>query len=234
MLLVGKMNKELLEARIEQFLAELENNAAEEARSPRLRTPRPAADVDRFFVLVGEAIKTEQQQEGVQKPILYTEDMPEIDDNITGEVITFSVKRRQPGSIEQKPLGHAFMERTRKQRKKLFREALQDPDHPGMKIYTYGQWYENQVEFKIWARTNKIANQRALWFEDLMENWRWYFEASGVQQVLFEYRDEDQHLAPENRKLVCRPLCYYVRTERIKVVREIVLRSLVVGSEQSN
>lgn len=229
-LLVDIMDKELLAIKIEKYLEELAVNAAEQERAPRLRTPFPAQDINGFFYLVGQALSAEQRAQGVQNPLNYTEDMSETDDNITSEVITYSVKARKPGVFEQVAQGYAMSDRVQRQRKKIFREAFDDPEHPGLKVFTYGQEFDNIVEFKIWARTNKTANARAMWFEDFMEQWRWYFEASGVKKIHYEGRDEDVHLSPENRKLVCRPLIYYVRTEKITVVKEYSLRSLVVES----
>ena len=230
MLLVEMMDKELLTAKIESYLEELAMNAAELEANPRLRTPFPAQDVNGFFRLVGRAIQAQQAAEGVQNPLTYTEEMPENDDNISGEVISYCIKKRMPGAAQQVKQGAAFMDRTIRSRKKRFRESFDDPEHPGLKVYTYGQEFDNMVEFKIWAKTNKTANARAMWFEDFMEQWRWYFEASGIKRVNYEERGEDMHLSPENVKLVCRPLCYYVRTEKITVVKEYMLRSLVVDS----
>ena len=224
------MDKELLAVKIDKYLEELSINTAELKRAPRLRTPFPAKDVDGFFRLVGQALQAQQEAEGVQNPIVYTEDMPETDDNITSEVITYCVKGRKPGHVQQVGQGGAMRDRIQRSRKKRFREAYDDPENPGLKIYTYGQEFDNIVEFKIWARTNKTANARAMWFENFMEQWCWYFEASGVKTIHYEGRDEDIHLSPENRKLVCRPPVYYVRTEKVSVVKEYSLRSLVVDS----
>jgi hypothetical protein len=230
MLLVEKMDKELITAAIGKYLEELAINATEAETSPRLRSPRPATDIDGFFRLVGQVIQKQQEVEGVTKPLTYSEDFPEKDDNIEGEVITYCVKQRKPGVFEQVPVSQAMSPRRSRARVKMFREALDDPDNAGMKIYTYGQEYDNIVLFKIWAKTNKTANRRAIWFESLIEEWRWFFQASGVKHVYFEERGEDMHLSPENRKLVCRPLSFYVRTEKVSTVREYSLRSLVVDS----
>lgn len=223
------MNKELLSIKIDKYFQELQENIVEANRLPRLRTPRPAADINAFFKMVGNIITTQQKGEGVVKPLLFTEDFPEKEDNIQGEVITYSVLNRKPGLIESLPMD-GIMGNGKRQRVRLFREAVDDPDNPGMKIFTFGQWFDNLVVFNIWALTNKVANQRALWFEDLIENWRWYFEASGISKIYYHERLEDKGLSPDNRKLVCRPLVYYVRTEKVTNVHEVNLRSLIVNN----
>jgi hypothetical protein len=227
MLLVELMDKEIVLAVIDNYLEEL---AAQSSGSTRLRTPYPAQDVDGFFRLVGQALKACQESEGVQNPIVYTEDMPEADDNITGEVISYCLKQRKPGHFEQGGQGRAMANNRTRARKKMFREAFDDPDHAGLKIYTFGKEFDNIVEFKLWARTNKTANARAMWFENFMEEYTWYFRASGIKLITYEGRDADIQISPENRKLVCRPLLFYVRTEQITTVKEYNLRSLVVGT----
>jgi hypothetical protein len=226
-------NKQILEASIDNYLAQLATQAAEEARSPRLRTPAPATDIDGFFRLVGQALKRQQEIDGAKKEIFYTEEFPEKDDNINGEVITYSVVSRLPGTFERKNVGAAMNEGNIRQRRKIFREATIDPDHPGSRIYTYGQWFDNRVEFDIIAQTNKTANQRAIWFEDFMDSWTWFFEANGIASLRYEGRGADSVVTPENKKIAIRPMIYYVHTEKVTVVREHTLRSLIVASSLS-
>jgi len=221
------MNKELFLARLEAEISDYVDEANQLNSTPRLRTPRPATDIDGFFILVDQALKKQQEVEGVTHPVAFSEDFPEEDDNITRERITFSIKSRKPGTFEQVNVGLAGADRRTRARTRMLRESENDPDQPGSKIFTFGQEYDNWVVFNIWAMTNKTANRRATWFENFMEDWRWYFEANGVKRVLYSERMEDVHLSPNNRKLVCRPLCYYVRTEKITHVREYVLRAIV-------
>lgn len=217
------MNKELFLARLERQFEEF----YEEFKSTRLRSPRPACDVDGFFTLVGKVIEKQQELDGASTRLIYSEEYPEQDDNIEGERITFSVRSRRPGTFEQVQVGLADADRRIRSRMRLQREILPDPDNPGMKIFTYGQEYDNWVTFRIWAKTNKVANKRAMWFENLIDEWRWYFEASGVKRVLYDERMEDVHISPDNRKLVCRPLSYFVRTEKVSTTKEFTLRSLI-------
>lgn len=226
-------NKQILEASINNYLAQLAAQAAEELRSPRLRTPLPATDIDGFFRLVGQALKRQQEIDGAKKEIFFTEEFPEKDDNISGEVITYSVLGRMPGTFEGKMVSAAMNEGNIRQRRRSLRESVIDPDHPGSAIYTYGQWFDNKVEFDIIAQNNKTANQRALWFEDFMDSWMWFFEASGVAGIRYEGRGADSVITPENKKIAIRPLIYYVRTEKVTVVREHTLRSLIVASSLS-
>jgi len=224
---------EIIEVAIDQYLTQLAEQAAQESKVQRLRSPMPAADIDDFFRLVGQALKRQQEIDGAKKDIFFTEEFPEKDDNIKGEVITYSILQRLPGTFERQTVGGAMSESNVRQRRKLFRESIIDPDHPGSCIYTYGQWFDNRVQFNIIAQTNKTANARALWFEDFMDSWTWFFEASGVGRIRYEGRGEDIIITPDNRKIAIRPMIYYVHTEKITVVREHMLRSLIVASSLS-
>jgi hypothetical protein len=219
---------ESLKIKIDRLFEDLELEAAEAARSPRLRTPLQARDIDGFFQLTSEVVKLQQMQEGVQKPVLFTEEFPDQEDNLDKEIITFLIKDRKPGAFEQVPVGTAMGANRNRARRYMFREAIDDPNNSGMKIHMYGLEFDNLVEFNIWASKNRTANRRALWFEDLMEQWRWYFLASGIKKLDYIQRNADEHLAPDNKKIVCRTLSYYVRTEKIITISEAALRSLIV------
>lgn len=220
-------NPEIIETYIDEYLKSLAENSQP---STRLRTPASAVDVDDFFKLVGKIVAKQQQIDGAQKTILYTEEYPEKDDDLEGEAIIFKLLRRKPGTFENQKAGLMMAETNIRQRARFFQESIEDPDYVGSRIYTYSQWYDNLVGFEIHARTNKIANRRALWFENLMDDWAWFLKASGVRNVNYDGRDQDVVRSVDNRKTVSRLMTYFVRTEKITNVREHTLRSLVVDS----
>jgi hypothetical protein len=221
------MDKELLRFQISAHVNRL--RLEQPGDSERLRTPYPAKDLNEFFPLLAEVMRLQQSQDGIVEPILLTEEMPDIDDNISGERITYSLHRRLPGVFEQVNQSLASNERRTRNRKAILREIIPDPDNPGLMIHIYGQDYDNFVNFIVWARTNKVANDRAVWFENLMEEWRWYFEVSGIKMVSFEERGMDIRLSPENRKVVGRPFRYFIRTEKITIIREAALREIAIN-----
>ncbi len=223
-------DKEILEVMIDGYLSQLESNASADSGHPRLRSPLPATDLDGFFRLVGQALKHQQHLDGAKKEVFFTEEYPEKDDNITGEVISYQLLERRPGTFERKQVGGMLNEGNTRQRRKIFRESQADPDYPGERIHTYGQWFDNKIQFNIMAKTNKTANQRALWFENFMDSWTWFFEVNGILHLKYEGRGPDSVVTPENQKIAIRPMIYYLQTERITVIREHALRSLVVAS----
>ena len=182
---------------------------------------------------MGRLIAREQDNEGANKPIVFAEDFPDIEDNLSGETITHSIQERRPGIFKQAKVDQIFSNRQIRQRHKVFRESKPDPDFVGGKLYVYGQWYDNLVEFKVWAQTSKVANLRALWLEDTLEKWEWFLQAEGVSRMLYMGRLADQVEHKGNKKIACRTLQYYVRTERLTTIREQVLRNLVVTGQKS-
>ena len=222
-------NGEIIKTVVDDFITFLEERASEAAnRGERLRSPLSAVEIPDYFKLVGKVLGLQQKNEGAKNLLAYMEDFPEEDDNINGEVITYSILERKPGTFEQTGISSALSERNIRQRRKMFREVTADPEYPGSRLYSYGQWFDNVVAFRVWARTNKVANKRALWLEKTLEQWEWYLTASGVSKAIYLGRDEDQVFTPNNFKVSCRTLRYFVRTERITTVREQILRSLII------
>jgi hypothetical protein len=219
---------------IDDYLEVLAASAKAYEKEPRpLGSAKPAVSIESFFGLVQKVVEREQGDEGAEKPIIFGEDYSDIEDNLSGETITHSIEERRPGIFKQVNVDQIFSNRQIRQRHKVFRESRPDPDHVGGKLFIYGQWYDNLVEFKIWAKTSKVANLRALWLEDTLEKWEWFLQAEGVSKMLYMGRLADQVQQKGNKKIACRTLQYYVRTERLTIIREQVLRNLVVTGQKS-
>jgi hypothetical protein len=219
---------------IDDYLEVLAASARAYEKEPGpLGSVKPAVSIESFFGLVERLIKQEQGNEGAQKPIVFAEDFPDIEDNLSSETITHSIQERRPGIFKQANVDQIFSNRQIRQRHKVFRESRPDPDNVGGKLFIYGQWYDNLIELKVWAKTSKVANLRALWLEDTLEKWEWFLQAEGVSKMLYMGRLADQVEQRGNKKLACRTLQYYVRTERLTIIREQVLRNLVVTGQKS-
>jgi hypothetical protein len=188
------------------------------------RTLKPAKSLNEYYDLVKQAIDDLERRANLdtKNKILFTEEEP--DYKSEGEIITFSLVKREPGAFGQ---GAPFESKVRNLRP-ILRENVADPENPGYRLATLGYWHDNLVRFTCWAKTNKTANDRALWFEDLMENYSWWFKAQGVDRCLFWERGEDQTLFSQNNKWYGRPINYFVRTEKVRVFSEKTLEELVI------
>lgn len=201
------------------------------APADRSKSVGQAKTIVEFYDLVRLAIEDKERQEGLVEDarICFTEEKSDIEQKL--EAITFSLVEREPGRFSE---GRPFEGDVRNLRP-LLREVVDDPDHPGYKKAVMGYWYDNIVRFTCWARTNREANKRALWFENLMHDYAWFFVIRGVPRVLFWRRGEDlvedstQSTGSTTNKYYGRPLEYYVKTERLREFREKELENLLIN-----
>jgi hypothetical protein len=210
---------------VKEELARIKVNLADLQRLPsnRLRSPYPAVDIDGFYDLVGEALRIYQLTEGraQDRLIIYTEEYPP--ENYERETITVRLRDRGPGVMSRTaPRGQP------RELKPTVREVYEDPILPGYQIWELGWMRDNIIEFCMWSQTNKEANKMALWFEDFMHYNMWFFRSRGVNQLYLNGRDEDFKIL--DKRLVGRPITYFVRTERIIQLREKVLEEIIVNA----
>ena len=202
--------------------AKLSLQDLERRQSDRLRSPFPAVDIDGFYSLVGEMLVAYQLAEGraEDKLIIFTEEYPP--ENYERETISVRLRKRQPAVMSKSaPLGQP------RELKPHLREVYDDPILPRYQIWELGWMRDNIVEFTMWSKSNKEANKLALWFEDFMHHNMWFFRSRGVNQLYFNGREEDFIIL--DKRLVGRPLTYFVRTEKITQVREKVLEEIIVS-----
>lgn len=193
---------------------------------PPLKSPLPAKNINEFYDLVKNIIVDRERRENVseEKKIVFTEEEPDYakDDPVT---ITFSLVKREPGAFSS---GGPMRGRV-KNYTAILREEIQDPEDPQYKKAILGYFHDNEIKFTVWARTNKVANERALWFEGLMQEYRWYFAMQGVSRLLFLKREADSVSEVKGQKLYGRPLHFYVRTETLQIISEKTLQQISVG-----
>ena len=177
-----------------------------------------------FHELVRQVINDYEIRAGTteENRVLFTEEEPDFE--ATNESIVFGLVRREPGSWQQ----GAPMEARTKNRRPLIREESNDPLHPTYRKVVLGYYYDNVVRYTCWARTNKAANARAIWFEDMMEEYAWWFKLKGVQRVLYHGQDTDLVIERNGNRWYGRPIDFYVRTEKLRVFSEKMLEDILV------
>lgn len=190
------------------------------------------SSIEGFVDGVKEIIDLSQETSG-QRVILKDDyasgNIFEDPDNPTLElsgVILYSMKRRAPGTMEG---GNTWFDRGRREVKPRLREIItSDPCNPGQAKLVYSQWFDNEVKFDVSARTNKRANELALWFEDLMETNRPFFAYRGITKYFLNLREADEFKQYGNDNFECRPYYYFVRTEKTYEVTEEALNRLII------
>jgi len=177
-----------------------------------------------FYDLVRQAIDDYETRAGTpqENRVIFTEEEPDVKSQT--ESIVFSLMDRVPGQFAQ----GAPMSRNHSNYRPMVREEYTDTENPGYKCVANGYYYDNIVRFTAWARTNKTANARAMWFEDMMEEYSWWYKLQGVDRVLFWGRNNDLVTTVNDNKWYGRPIDYFVRTEKIRTFRQKTLEEILI------
>lgn len=187
-------------------------------------------------------LDSEDKDHGDPRPIGLTPTMPE-------EVITWNVVRRTPGSVD-----HTAFARTREIRPRIREELVYDPiilgengepelqhgigqfgpDQELSRVVGHeieGQWFDNLIQFDIWSKDNKKAEQLCDYLENFMHDFHGMFIELGVNKMHFHSRVRDEFLLKWRNGLCNRSLLFFVRTETVRAgaVREI--RKIHVNAE---
>lgn len=190
----------------------------------RQKSPQPAKNIIEVMELSRQAISDYELRtnttEDAKIDVCYAK--PDVDHSV--EVISVQIERRAPGMFGQ---GAPFENKTRNL-KPILRENVVDPEHPGYRRAVFGYYYDNVLRFTCWARTNKAANERVLWLEDLMEEYSWFFGYSGVARILYWGQQDDEIHVVNNNKYYGRPVDYFVRTERLREVSEKTFEQICI------
>ena len=220
------MKPELISARIQSDIA----SAMEIGDVEKVRTgvsPGVSRDIPLFIEVLGYIINKQCELDGNQTPLSFLAEYSDVDDNLNGERICYKMISRRPATTAQVSVGMASRPGQRRERHYTYRQTIEDPDHSGCTLAYYGRFFDNIVQFDIYALTSKIADERILWFEGLMENWSFFFKAYGIERVEYLERLEDSVHLDTNRKVMRRTLQFLVRTESQWVKREYDLRTVL-------
>ena len=188
--------------------------------------PTAPADIDAFGPLVAHAVRQRQIQDGVDNFIEVSEAFPSSDS--VKEIITYQLKKRQPGTFSQDPPFSGV-----KNYKPMFRESYPDPDNPGYVTVVLGLMFDNVMEMRCWAKTNREVDRLALWLEEVMLNNTWMFRYSGINQILYWGRNEDILYEVNNMRFMGRTLHYYLRTEKLITVSEKTVDEILFATSFS-
>lgn len=144
------------------------------------------------------------------------------------DTVTFTVKRRETGTIGRHPFDPPTEIKPR------IREHLVDPDYPDCHIMVMGQWFDNLIQFDCWSKTNNRVDSLIDWFEDFMYKYTWVWKKNGVNEILYWMRMPDEERSKWRTDLSVRTVLYYFKTEKIVTVREHDFEQLDLYLEVSN
>lgn len=192
----------------------------------RSKTLGDTKSLVQFFDLVRQAIENSERDVPQELKVIFTEEQPDVD--MKDETISLRLISRKPGAFQRGSPGEA---KIRNMQPRL-REENEDTDHPGYKIAVTGYWYDSVIRFTCLSTSNKRANARAVWFEDLMEEYSWWFKLQGVDRTIFRERHADTMTEIGGKRWYGRPIDYFVRTEKLrqfseKKIEEIIIKRMV-------
>ena len=200
---------------IARHIRELSASSCENIETPPL-------DLFDFLRLIKLCVEARQDTEGCrrQNRINFLEnDPPNVLDN---ETIAFEFIMRVPGQMDQAPLGKG---RTREVTPHL-RYVTDHPSIPNNKLITYGKYYEDLISFNVYARESHVALKRALWFEKVMDSFRWCFRLHGFTPVE-EGIGHKEIINIGEIEVVKYPISYRVRSDDTFHVTEQELRNII-------
>jgi hypothetical protein len=202
----GSFRVRLGEVEYQRYLESTLRHAQIRGSIPAENVSPVGADLNNFFPLVQDALASRQQTEAVpedKRIQLLEEDPPEAVDT---EMITVALEGRFPGQMNQGPAGDSRI----KEVNPHHRSIVDHPEHPSEKLVTMGRFYDNWLNFYIYAATNKAARNRLLWFGKLMDGYNWYFR-------LYHFRViEDNTSARERVEIDGRILTRYTTTYLVR------------------
>lgn len=150
---------------------------------------------------------------------------------VVRNAITWGVVRQEPGTVSQDEPFRGTREL--KPRVREFIVCYNDISNskiinPGSTLIrpitdkyafmkTKGQYFDNYVQYNIWAKTNYEAERITEWFlDEYMDNYIGMFREAGIVNMWFDRRVRDDTLLAMKNGYHLRSVLYYIRTERIK------------------
>lgn len=168
-------------------------------------------EINNFFPLVHKALISKQLSENIDKDkmVLFMEEDPP--EKIDTETITFYIQARSPGQYAQGPAGT----KTHTEVRHHVRKIDSHPDKPGEHLVTTGKFYDNSIRFNIYAKTNKRARERLIWFTQTMDQFLWYFRMSGYGVIERGVGDRERVEIEGYGTVTKYPVSFYVKSEEI-------------------
>lgn len=196
------------------------------ANSPPLKSLAPAKTLDECFTMIGQAItQWETLHEVIDDAKLKYFGYEDPDKDAQLEAISILPTLRQPARLDSGPAtkGQAVREI-----KPHLREETIDPLNHNYRLAILGQLFDNWVDFTCWARTNKSAYSRALWFEDLIQEYAWYFTATGVSRIIIVGHKQRVSKKIGDNVIYGFPVEVFIQTEKITQISEKALEQLII------
>lgn len=191
----------------------------------RLLSEQPCVNYKAFSELVKKAVENVWGDS-----VLFYPAYPHEDVDIT-PIITHNIRLKEPGGTG-----------THREIKPRLRYS--DKTEDGRLFNVYGQWFDFEVQFDIWAGTGDQADQYVEDFQQLIMQYTGFFKRKGVSQIFLKRQVNDNNTKQWRSDLINRTLVYYVKIDETRIIfpRElktvdinpIVAPYLIIDEEPEN
>lgn len=116
----------------------------------------------------------------------------------------------------------------------VVKETDEAGNETGDSFLVYRQWFDTNVEFNIYGRTNAEARKLQRRFEKLIMVYTGYLKRQGISEIMYEREVSAKFSLNYDEKAVMRCIFYYIRLESIIPVRQSQINSinLKIGANQ--
>lgn len=108
----------------------------------------------------------------------------------------------------------------------IIEEETEDGEKTGDSFLIYRQWYDTDVEFNIYGRTNKEARELQKRFEKLLTVYTGYLKRQGISEIIYLKEVSPKFSLNYDEKSSMRSIYYYIRFESITPVRQSVINDI--------
>ena len=118
----------------------------------------------------------------------------------------------------------------------IIKETDENGQETGDAFLIYRQWFDTNVEFNIYGRTNREARKLQKKFESLLSVYSGYLKRNGISEIFFEREVSPKSSLNYKESTPMRCIYYYIRFESIIPIRQSLINSinLEIGANQLN
>jgi hypothetical protein len=183
--------------------------------------------LERFIEVAGLVIEDAQDREGVPESerVLLIEDYPaEQMERLGDTVIVWKLKDRRPARMSADG-------KSRSQPGYTYDYSFRSPTNPNMILEVEGRPIDHQIEFAIWSKYARMANEKALWLERLFVNHKWAFTIQGADRFIWTGRGIDTYQTTNGQRLYIRPLTFSVRLRDFRIKADPIIKQFLIDIE---
>jgi hypothetical protein len=106
-----------------------------------------------------------------------------------------------------------------------------DSEYKGYNVDIFKNWYECEVQFRCFARTNKEVRSLSVKLEDFITSYTGFFKERGLGEINFMEEKEPEKLSDSAGRVPCRILTYRFRVEHTTIIRQKTLEEVLIGAD---